>query len=66
MFRQIKEEYKHKFETANDGIFAVSIKASCKGGKFFGLLGGEDLQVELDDIKLREIPSKNNRRHNIS
>src|SRR4030042_890942 len=63
MFRQIKEEYKNKFEKANDGIFAVSIKASCKGGKFFGLLGGEDLQVELDDIKLREIPSKNNRKY---
>lgn len=59
MYKQIKEQFEYKFEVEADGIYAISIKANCKNGKFFGLFGGEYLRVEIDDIKLREIPAKN-------
>lgn len=59
MYKQIKDHFEHEFEIANSGIYAISIKASCKNGKFFGLFGGEDLRVEIDELKLREVSLKN-------
>lgn len=58
MFKKIKNEYSYKFSTENGGIFSVNIEASCQNGKFFGLFGGEDLRVEINGIKQREIPAK--------
>ncbi|MFH1187613.1 MAG: hypothetical protein V1688_01990 [bacterium] len=52
-----QENFEYKFQISKTGICAVLISASCKKG----LLGfkEEDLRVEIDDIKLREIPAKN-------
>ncbi|MFC1613651.1 hypothetical protein ACFL23_05025, partial [Patescibacteria group bacterium] len=54
----IKERFEYKFNIKKDGLYSILLKASCKNGKFFGLFGGEDLRVEIDDIKLRELPAK--------
>ena len=58
MFKKIKDEYGYKFSTVNSGIFVVNIEASCQDGKFFGFFGGEDLRVEINRTKQREIPAK--------
>ncbi|MFH1192523.1 MAG: hypothetical protein V1655_03545 [bacterium] len=56
----IKEQFKYKFTADKDGVYSILIKASCKKGKFFGLFGGEDLRVEVDGIKFREMSVENN------
>ena len=38
------------------GLYAISIKARCQSGKLLGLWGGENLRVEIDNIRPREIP----------
>lgn len=38
------------------GLYIVSINARCWSGNLMGLWGGEDLRVEIDAIKPREIP----------
>ncbi len=58
MYKKIKEELKYSFSISTKGCYTVTIKASCKSGKLFGLFGGGDLRVEIDDIKLREIPAQ--------
>jgi len=55
---EIDESFKHDFEVTGDSLYSIKIKASCKSGKFFGLFGGEDLRVEIDGLKLRELPAK--------
>lgn len=68
MLKQItkKENNKKEFSISKQGLYAILISASCKSGRFFGLWGGEDLRVEIDDIKLREIPAeKNSQYYNI-
>lgn len=59
MTQTIKKEYNYEFEISREGIYTISIEASCKSGKVLGLFGGEDLRVEIDGIKLREMPAKN-------
>jgi len=54
----IKEQFEYKFNTEKTGVCSIVIKASCKSGQFFGLFGGEDLRVEIDELKLRELPTK--------
>ncbi|KKQ38937.1 MAG: hypothetical protein US54_C0001G0062 [Candidatus Roizmanbacteria bacterium GW2011_GWA2_37_7] len=39
------------------GLYAILIKARCRSGKLLGLWGGENLRVEIDNIKPRETPS---------
>ena len=38
------------------GLYAILIKARCRSGKLLGLWGGENLRVEIDNIKPRETP----------
>ncbi len=58
MYKKIKSEFFYQFDVSNNGLYAISIKAICQNGKIFGMFGGEDLRVEIDDIKLREVPAK--------
>ena len=58
MYKKINKEFDYAFSIDQGGIYAVLIEASCKSGKLLGLFGGEDLRVEIDEIRLREIPSK--------
>ena len=59
MFKKITKQYSHKFIIAKDGLYSINLEASCKSGKILGIFGGEDLRVEIGDLKLREIPAKN-------
>ena len=59
MYKKIKKPFNYDFRAPKDGLYSISVEASCKSGKMLGLYGGEDLRAELDDIKLREIPAKN-------
>lgn len=56
MFRKIKKPFDYGFSVSSDGVYVISIDASCKSGKLLELFGGEDLRLEIDDIKLRETP----------
>ena len=71
MFKKIKKQYSHKFNVTQDGLYSITVKASCKSGKMLGLFGGEELRVEIDKVngearegslgynqKLREIPAE--------
>lgn len=57
MSNKITSIFKTGFFVDTFGLYAISITARCKSGKLLGLWGGEDLHVEIDDVKLREIPS---------
>jgi len=56
--QQIKENTDHNFEISERGLCTISITAICRSGKQIGERGGEDLRVEIDGIKLREVPAK--------
>jgi len=58
MFKKIKKQYNHEFNIAKDDLYSITIEASCKSGKILGIFGGEDLRVEIDNLKLREIPAE--------
>ena len=58
MFKKITKQYNYKFNVTKDRLYSIAIEANCKSGKILGLFGGEDLRVEIDDIKFREIPAK--------
>ncbi len=59
MFKKINQPYTYKFNTPEDGFFCLSVTATCKSGKILGLFGGEDLRVEIDGMKFRELPPEN-------
>ncbi|MBU0619521.1 MAG: hypothetical protein V1768_02090 [Patescibacteria group bacterium] len=58
MFKRITRPFIYNFSASQKGLYAISVTASCKSGKLLGLFGGEDLRVEIDGLKLREIPVK--------
>ena len=58
MYKKISKQFDYKFSIKQFGLYAIFISASCKSGKILGLFGGEDLRVEVDGRKLREIPAK--------
>ena len=58
MFKRITKKDWWGFEAAKTGIYAIEVKARVKSGKILGIWGGEDLKVEIDFLKFREIPPK--------
>src|SRR3989338_4184541 len=48
----------YSFAVDRDGLYRIAVAARCRSGKQSGERGGEDLRVEIDGIKLREIPPK--------
>ena len=64
MYKKINKEFDYPFNVKKDGIYTILIEASCKSGRILGLFGGEDLRVEIDGMKLREVPAKNKPQYN--
>lgn len=54
MFKKIDKDYLYNFNIKDDGLYIVEIEASCQSGKMFGLFGGQDLRVEIDNRKFGE------------
>lgn len=46
------------FQIESFGLYILKIVASCQSGDFLGFRGGQDLRIEIDDIKFREISLK--------
>lgn len=61
--RQITKITEDTFTIDTFGLYAVSITARCKSGKQTGMKGGENLRIEIDDVKLREIPPLDNKQY---
>lgn len=58
MYKKITKPFDYKFSIKQSGFYSISISASCRSGAILGLFGGEDLRLEIDGIKLREVPAK--------
>ncbi|MDP3043229.1 MAG: hypothetical protein Q8N21_02415 [bacterium] len=58
MYKKITKPFDYKFNIKHSGLYSISISASCRSGAILGLFGGEDLRLEIDGIKLREVPAK--------
>ena len=56
--KKITENFDYDFEISKRGLYTISITASCRSGKQIGERGGEDLRIEIDEVKLREVPAK--------
>ncbi|MBP7859413.1 cell wall hydrolase [Patescibacteria group bacterium] len=52
------------FNIENFGVYALKITARCQSGNLLEFRGGQDLRVEIDNIKLREIPPKDKPQYN--
>ena len=55
--KEIKENFDYGFNIEKRGLYVIFITASCRSGDQTGEKGGEDLRVEIDGIKLREVPA---------
>ena len=62
--KDIAQTLEIPFSAAKFGLYALRIVARCQSGDLLGLRGGQDLRVEIDDIKLREIPQKDKPQYN--
>ncbi|MBU4455738.1 hypothetical protein KJ586_04480 [Patescibacteria group bacterium] len=58
MYKKINKQFDHRFSIKQSGLYAISITASCESGKISGIRGGEDLRIEINGRKLREMPIK--------
>lgn len=52
------------FSISNFGLYVIKVTARCKSGNLFELQGGQDLRIEIDDIKFREVPAKDKPQYN--
>src|SRR3989344_7791297 len=55
--KKITEPFDYIFTTAQEGLYTLTLTARCQSGKQIGLRGGEDLRVEIDALKFREVPA---------
>lgn len=46
------------FSIEKFGLYALKVVARCQSGDLLGIRGGQDLRIEIDDVKLREVPPK--------
>ena len=58
MFKKITQPYDYKIKVAKTGLATIFVTARCMSGEQIGKRGGEDLRIEIDDLKLREVPAK--------
>ena len=58
--KKIIENFDYDFDIDKRGLYAISITARCRSGKQVHERGGEDLRVEIDGQKFREIPPEKN------
>src|SRR3989338_2300711 len=55
--QKISSPFEFVFIVPKDGFYAVFVSARCQSGKQSGNRSGEDLRVEIDNHKFREIPA---------
>lgn len=55
--RKVTKSFDYIFSVSQDGLYAITLIARCQSGKQMGLSGGEDLQIEIDGLKFREVPA---------
>lgn len=51
MFKEITDKFTHKFTVPKDGLYSITVEASCKTGKFLGLFGRQNLGLRIDDTE---------------
>lgn len=55
--KHITQPFEYAFSVGDSGLYALTIAASCKSGTQTGRPSGEDLKVEIDGLRFREIPA---------
>lgn len=56
--KNITKPLKYTFDITKTGLFFISVSARCRSGEQIGYRGGQDLRIEIDNQKLREIPPR--------
>lgn len=54
--RKISQRYNHSFKVSKPGLVAIFVSARCKSKKQINSNVDEDLRIEIDGSKFREIP----------
>lgn len=55
--KTIKDEFIYSFSVEQFGLYVITLVARCRSAKQIGQKGGEDLWVEIDGRKFREVPA---------
>jgi len=55
--KKITDKFTYHFSVKEFGLYAITLVASCRSGQQIGQGGGEDLWVEIDGRKFREVPA---------
>lgn len=58
--RKVTTSFSHIISINQFGIYAISITARCQGKRFLGLWKEQNLRLEINGRKFREIPSEKN------
>lgn len=58
--KRITRSYNHSFKTSKSGLVAIFVSARCKSKKQLNSNTDEDLRVEIDRLRFREIPPEKN------
>ena len=58
--KKITQQYNHSFKISKSGLVAIFISARCKSKKQIDSNVDEDLRIEINGLKFREIPPEKN------
>jgi len=56
--KTIKDKFNHLFSIEQFGLYAITLVARCRSAKQIGQKGEEDLWVEIDGRRFREVPAR--------
>ena len=56
--KKIADKFNYTFSVKEFGLYAITLIASCRSAKQTSQKGGEDLQVEIDGRRFREVPAQ--------
>ena len=56
--KTIADKFNYSFSIQEFGLYAITLIASCRSAKQTGKKGGEDLRVEIEGRKFREVPTQ--------
>lgn len=54
--KTIRDKFNYPFFIQKDGLYVITLVARCHSAKQIGQKGGEDLRMEIDGRRFREIP----------
>ncbi len=54
--KTITDKFSYSFSVDRFGLYAITLMARCRSAKQIGQTGGEDLWVEIDGRRFREVP----------